>query len=112
MRSPKLLIFGAGAMGCTLAWHLAGSGVAVTLAARGQALQAIQARGLGLWSEGQARASVAVQAVDAADLAWDFDFIIVCVKQYDLAAALQTLSPAMGRGSAASARPSSMRSGA
>lgn len=48
MRSPKLLIFGAGAMGCTLAWHLAGSGVAVTLAARGQALQAIQARGLGL----------------------------------------------------------------
>lgn len=98
MQSPKLLIFGAGAMGCTLAWHLASSGVAVTLAARGQALHTIQAQGLSLWSEGKARASVAVQAVDAADLAWDFDFIIVCVKQYDLPAALHTLSPALGRG--------------
>lgn len=98
MRSPKLLIVGAGAMGCTLAWHLAQAGVQVTLAARGESLRTIQAQGLQLWSGGEDRGRAQVRAVALEDLSWDFEAIIACVKQYDLPAVLQQLSPALARG--------------
>ncbi len=98
MHSPKLLIVGAGAMGCTLAWHLAQGGVQVTLAARGESLRAIQAQGLQLWSGGEDRGRAQVRAMALEDLSWDFDGIIACVKQYDLPAVLQRLSPALARG--------------
>ncbi|WP_313301229.1 2-dehydropantoate 2-reductase [Diaphorobacter sp.] len=96
--APRILIMGAGAIGCTLAWHLAGTQAAVTLLARGARADALAQRGITLRQHGQAVGTRPVRTVDALPEGETWDAVFVCVKQYDLAAALHRLQPLIAQG--------------
>ena len=87
----NILIIGAGAIGCTLAWHLSGTKANVTLLARGRALEAIAQHGITLYRGSQNRGTRLIQVIDHLHAAAHWDVIFVCVKQYDLAGVITSL---------------------
>lgn len=87
----NILIIGAGAIGCTLAWHLSATDANVTLLARGAALRAIEQRGLTLFKAGQAGGTRAIRTTAHLHTDDGWDVIFMCVKQYDLAKSLESL---------------------
>ena len=89
----RILVVGAGAMGCTLAWHLAASDAEVTLLARGKARQAIDAHGLTLRQSGLEVGTRRIRTLDNTRMHAGWNAILLCVKQYDLAPALNDLQP-------------------
>jgi 2-dehydropantoate 2-reductase len=89
----RVLVVGAGAIGCTLAWHLAGSSAEVTLLARGAARESIDARGLTLRQGGSAVGTRRILTLDSGSMHPGWDAILVCVKQYDIAQALRDIAP-------------------
>ena len=91
----KICVFGAGAIGGMLAVRLAQAGHAVSVVARGAQLAAIRENGLTLLS-GDKIDTVRLAASDqAADLGPQ-DHVILCVKGYGLAAAVQSIAPLLG----------------
>ncbi|QIL82724.1 2-dehydropantoate 2-reductase [Diaphorobacter sp. HDW4A] len=93
-QAQNILIIGAGAIGCTLAWHLSGKKANVTLLARGRALEAIRQQGITLHKGAQNRGTRLIQTIDHLHAALHWDAIFVCVKQYDLAGVIASLQHA------------------
>lgn len=79
----KYLVLGAGAVGGCLAAHLTDAGKDVTLIARGENLQAIQANGL-LIKTRHAQYTVPVRAVPEQAYTEHPDVVLVCVKSYHI----------------------------
>lgn len=95
----KICIFGAGAIGGMLAVRLAQVGQEVSVVARGAQLAAIREKGLTLLSGAGAsekRDTVRVNASDKPAELGPQDHVILCVKGYGLAAAVQTIAPLLG----------------
>jgi 2-dehydropantoate 2-reductase len=88
----KVCIAGAGAIGCTVAARLAQTGVAVSVLARGQTLDAIRRHGIQLTDlDGEHKVHVA-----ASDNAHDLghqDVVFVCTKAQSLPTLLPSLQP-------------------
>lgn len=92
---PRVCIVGAGAIGCTLAARLAGSGQPVSLLARGATLAAIRANGVRLHDlDGEHAASV--EASDSCAELGEQDLVFLCTKAPALAGLLPTLAPLIG----------------
>jgi 2-dehydropantoate 2-reductase len=89
---PRVLVAGAGAIGCSLATRLAAAGQSVSLLARGTTLAAVQAQGLrlddldGPW-QARVHAASSAQALEAADL------LLLCCKSQDLPALAAQVRP-------------------
>lgn len=92
---PRILVAGAGAIGCTLATHLAAAGHAVSLLARGRTLQTVREQGLRLDDLG-GRTEVRVPASDQAAALGPQDLVFLCSKSQDLPALARSVLPAIG----------------
>ncbi|MFN0162040.1 MAG: 2-dehydropantoate 2-reductase N-terminal domain-containing protein, partial [Burkholderiales bacterium] len=91
----KICIYGAGAIGGTIAVRLAQAGHAVSVVARGAHLAAIRENGLTL-QKGEERVTVRVPAAaDGADFGVQ-DAVIIAVKAHGIRAALSGISPLIG----------------
>ncbi|WP_270933278.1 2-dehydropantoate 2-reductase [Falsiroseomonas oryzae] len=92
----KLCVFGAGAIGGLMAAKLAAKGdVAVTVIARGPHLEAMQARGLTLRTEGT-ETVIPVRAVASAAEAGPQDYVVVTLKSHSLPGAAKQMQPLLG----------------
>jgi len=91
----RIAVVGAGAIGCTLAARLAGSGQAVNVLARGDTLAAIRDRGITL-NDLDGEHQVRVNADDSPGRLGEQDLIFVCTKAPALGTVLPTLAPMLG----------------
>lgn len=92
---PRVCIVGAGAIGCTLAARLAGSGQPVSVLARGAALAALCQAGVRLHDlDGEHQAQVA--SSDDPAVLGEQDLLFLCTKAQALAGLLPTLGPLIG----------------
>jgi len=94
---PHIGIAGAGAIGCTLAARLAGSGRSVSLLARGRTLEALRRDGVRL-DDCQGSHRAAVNASDRGTALGEQDLLFLCTKSHDLPGLLPTLEPMIGAG--------------
>lgn len=95
MKSLRICIAGAGAIGSTLAVRLSHAGHQVSMLARGKTLQTIQEKGLTLHDQhGVTHATP--YASEQPDMGVQ-DVIFVCTKSQDLVSILPSLSPLMGK---------------
>ncbi|MFI0473268.1 ketopantoate reductase family protein [Halomonas sp. HMF6819] len=93
--SPRIAIVGAGAIGITLAARLAKAGHRVSVLARGEALAAIEHRGVEL-NDMQGHHSARVTVSDqSADLGIQ-DIVLLCTKAHAVPELLPALSPLFG----------------
>jgi 2-dehydropantoate 2-reductase len=92
----KILVMGAGAVGCFYGGALARAGHAVTFIARGDNLRALRGTGLTVKSVHGDFHLASVHASDRVDECDQCDLILVCVKSYDTAQAAESLRPAVG----------------
>jgi 2-dehydropantoate 2-reductase len=92
----RVAVYGAGAVGGFLAWHLARAGHAVSVIARGPHLQAIQANGLVLEPHGGAAQAVQVEVSDDPASLGVRDFVLVTLKHPALAGAVDGLKHLAG----------------
>ncbi|WP_137176662.1 2-dehydropantoate 2-reductase [Roseomonas sp. AR75] len=92
----RICVFGAGAIGGLMAAKLAAKGdVEVTVVARGPHLEAMQAQGLTLRSEGN-EITVPVRAVASAKEAGPQDYVVVTLKAHSLPGAAEQMQPLLG----------------
>ncbi len=86
---PRVLVYGAGAIGAFLGGRLAQAGLGVTLGARGQHLKALQANGGVLleWADGRQEQHVVRAALPAELPSQGFDLILVTLKSTQLVTA-------------------------
>lgn len=91
----RMLVVGAGAMGCAAGGFMAKAGHEVTLVGRPGHMEAIRANGLhitGIWGEHLVTNLRALTALDGLKPG-DFDLILISVKSYDTAAAAESIRP-------------------
>ncbi|THT98105.1 2-dehydropantoate 2-reductase [Lampropedia puyangensis] len=91
----RILVFGAGAIGCHLTARLIKAGADVHLIARGQQLDAITDRGLRLIGP-QEDFTVPVRAYPSTAGLGQFDLVITAVKAYSLPHIVNDLLPVLG----------------
>ncbi|MDE1169125.1 MAG: 2-dehydropantoate 2-reductase [Pseudomonas sp.] len=91
----RIAIVGAGAIGCTLAARLVGSGQPVKLLARGDTLATLKRDGIRL-SDLQGEHHVRVTASDNAHELGEQDLIFICTKAPALPAVLAQIPPMVG----------------
>ncbi|MSO71490.1 MAG: 2-dehydropantoate 2-reductase [Alphaproteobacteria bacterium] len=91
----KLCVYGAGAIGGTLAVELSLAGVDVSCVARGPHLKAIQASGLKLVQDGKEKIA-RVRAVEDARELGPQDYVIIALKAHGAAAAAARMVPLLG----------------
>ena len=89
---PRVVVFGAGAVGCFYGAKLAEAGAPVTLIGRAAHVDAIRASGL-LFESAAGRRSIAVAAAAEPDAVREADLVLVCVKTRDTEAAARTIAP-------------------
>lgn len=96
-QNTRVLVIGAGGVGGYFGGKLClAHGVDVTFAARGETLEALRERGLQVRSvDGDFRIPE-VSAVRLEDVDQPFDFVLICVKNYDLESTLEHLHNAIG----------------
>ena len=97
MDSLRILIIGAGAIGCFVGGKLASAGHAVTLVGRARTASALQARGLELYAADSAVERVpSVSAVASVQEAFPgpYDIAVLAVKSYDTATVLDEMAAA------------------
>lgn len=90
----RVMIVGAGGLGGYLGFKLAQAGADVALVARGRHLEALRARGLALRS-GEEDGVLRIPAHEAPREAGPADVILLCVKLYDTASALDACRSVM-----------------
>lgn len=93
----KVLVMGAGALGCVTGGFLANAGHRVTLVGRAGPISVMRERGIritGIWGEHDVSPASfeAVTTVDAIS-GGDFDVVLLCVKSYDTVSVLPLLQP-------------------
>ncbi len=88
----RICIYGAGATGACLGAQLALAGQDVTLIARGAHLAAMQAHGVKLLMDGEARIAHPQCVEDPAEVGPQ-DYVIICVKAHSIAAIVPHLNP-------------------
>lgn len=94
-RPWRVLVAGAGAIGCTLAARLSAAGHDVELLARGQTLQSLRQQGVRLDDlDGQWQAPV--RAVAAGEASPAPDLVLLCSKSQDLPALAAQVQPLIG----------------
>ncbi|MEO1192061.1 MAG: 2-dehydropantoate 2-reductase [Pseudomonadota bacterium] len=91
----KIAIYGAGAIGGLLGFHLADKGADVTLIARGPHLAAMQANGLTLIDE-EGERSTAVTAVQDPAEAGPQDYVLITLKATGVASIAEPMQPLLG----------------
>ncbi|MEM8792890.1 MAG: 2-dehydropantoate 2-reductase [Pseudomonadota bacterium] len=92
----KVCIFGAGAIGGSLAHGLAGvDGVDVSVIARGKHLEAIRERGLTLIRDGE-ESTVSLKAVQDPGEIGPVDYVLNCLKAHQAWSAAEDLRPLLG----------------
>ena len=99
MDSLRILIIGAGAIGCFVGGKLAFAGHTVTLVGRARTAAALQSRGLELYSaDGAVERVPSISAVASVQEAFPgtFDVAALAVKSYDTATALDELASSGG----------------
>jgi 2-dehydropantoate 2-reductase len=87
----KILVVGAGAVGGYFGAKLARAGHEVVFTARGKNLQALIERGLAVESFEGDFVQARIRAVESASGQGPFSLVLVCVKAYDTARAIETL---------------------
>jgi 2-dehydropantoate 2-reductase len=92
----KILVMGAGAVGCYYGGRLAQAGHDVTFVARGENLQALQRAGLTVTSVHGDFHLLQVHAVARVEEGEACDLVLVCVKSHDTAQAAEAVRPAIG----------------
>lgn len=92
----NIAIVGAGGVGGYIGGRLAQAGNAVAFLARGAHLRAIRARGLRVEALGGGFVVAPADATDDPAEIGPVDFALVCVKAYDLPAALEQMRPLVG----------------
>jgi len=90
----KLLVLGAGGIGGYFGGRLAAAGSDVTFLVRPRRREQLERDGLRVMSE-LGDFQLPVNAVLAADLRGDYDFVLLTCKAYDLDSAMDAISPAM-----------------
>ncbi|PZU59565.1 MAG: 2-dehydropantoate 2-reductase [Sphingobium sp.] len=93
--SPRVGVFGAGAIGTLVAARLALTGHAVTVVARGDRLACIAGDGLRLRDTSGHVVTAQVRAVTAAD-AGEQDILLIALKAQDIPTALPEIAPLVG----------------
>lgn len=91
----NVLIMGAGAIGSVVGGFMAQAGHAVTLVGREAHMEAIRARGLrisGIWGDQRVH-GICVQTDTQGLGAGNYDFVLVTVKSYDTARAIDAVAP-------------------
>lgn len=91
----KVCIYGAGAIGGMLGYHLAASGAEVTLIARGPHLKAMQEKGL-TYISGDKDETVAVRAVATPAEAGPQDYVLLTLKAPAVAGIAEAMAPLLG----------------
>jgi 2-dehydropantoate 2-reductase len=97
--APRIAVFGAGGVGGYFGARLRQAGADVHLIARGAHLDALRRGGLQLRSP-LGDATVRVPATDRPENIGPCDYVLLCVKAYDTAAAARRLGPLLGPGTA------------
>jgi 2-dehydropantoate 2-reductase len=92
----KICIYGAGAVGGLMAAWLARSGHAVSVVARGAALEAIRRHGLRVRSDGRTE-SFAVEAQSQPEKLGSQDYVLVAVKAQSLTQVADGIAPLLGK---------------
>lgn len=96
----KILVFGAGGVGSVLGLLLARSGHDVSLLGRAWHLDAVRKKGLvvtGIWGDYASKAfELYTSPSQIAERGTSFDLILLTVKSYDTARAVEELAPFMG----------------
>ena len=94
---PNVVIFGAGAIGLTIAGWIFPQNENLHLLARDESAAAIRKHGLTLYKIGQeATTSIPVKVINSLDEILPPDIIIITVKNYDLDQTAQTLRRQLG----------------
>ncbi|MXY92140.1 MAG: 2-dehydropantoate 2-reductase [Caldilineaceae bacterium SB0670_bin_27] len=96
MDSLRILMIGAGAIGCFVGGRLASAGHAVTLVGRARTAAALQTRGLQLYAaDGALELVPSVNAVASVQEAFPdtYDIAVLAVKSYDTATVLDLMAP-------------------
>lgn len=95
----KIAIFGAGAIGCTIAGMLAQEGFAPSLIARGAQFEALAKRGMTVISDG-GKATYQLPVFNKSEDLGPQDFVLVTLKSHALPAALPAISALLGEDTA------------
>jgi 2-dehydropantoate 2-reductase len=93
--SPKYCIFGAGAIGGTIAAQLARADATVSVIARGETLAAIQKDGLRLLINGETLQTAVRASADPAELGPQ-DYVVIAVKAPSLPEVASRIGPLLG----------------
>ena len=88
----KSVIYGAGAVGCMLGSKLHAAGEDVTLIARGEQLQALQANGLKILQQDK-ETVYHIPATDKLDVVEDADYVFITTKAYSLPSIIPGIAP-------------------
>lgn len=96
---PRILFFGAGAVGSFLGARLAQAGSEVTLIGRAPHVEAVAREGVRIRIAGKATSQpVRAARQSVAELPGPFDYVLLTVKGYDTAAALEEIHPLLHPG--------------
>jgi len=95
----KILVLGAGGIGGYFGGRLLQAGAAVTFLVRENRRQQLREHGLRIESQ-YGDATLEVDAKLQSEIAADYDLILLTCKAYDLASAIDTISPAVSRSTA------------
>lgn len=93
--SPKYCIFGAGAIGGTIAAQLARANATVSIVARGETLAAVRKDGLRLLMNGETLRTAVRAVADPAELGPQ-DYVIIAVKAPSLPDVASRIGPLLG----------------
>jgi len=91
----NIVVMGTGALGSFFGGYLARAGNKVVFVARGRQLRALRELGLTVQSLNAAPFTIEVNATDAPGPIEAVDLILVCVKTYDTAAAVDLIRPSV-----------------
>ncbi len=96
---PRILCFGAGAVGSFLGGRLSQAGCTVTLVGRPPHVEVVARKGLGLQTHGAtAHHGVRAAVAKVSDAPGPFDFVLLTVKSFDTLSAVEAVQPLLRPG--------------
>lgn len=95
---PRILVFGAGAVGTLLGGILAGAGYEVTLLGRGPRIEAIQQHGLTIALHDRRYRTTPTAVSSSIDLENGYDLVLLCVRAWSVESSLEAIPGLLNRG--------------